>query len=92
MKPSVLDFLGWRVYFGSPTMELGTAFRIRSALKKAMPRAKIIIHSGPHPSGLVRIVPAAESTASLAARARGIAAATIRRDIEENTAPEVRRR
>lgn len=77
MKPSILDFLGWRIYFGSPHMELRTAFQIRAALKKDMPRARIIINAGPQPDGLARVVPVADASAYQIARASSIAIATI---------------
>lgn len=90
MKPSIIDFLGWRVYFGSPNMELRTAFRVRAALKKAMPRAKIIISAGPQPKGLARVVPTDGASAHQISRASSIAIATIRRSVEDVASSDLR--
>jgi hypothetical protein len=84
MKASMLDFLGWRIYFGSPEMDLVTALQIRAALKKEMPGAKVIIKPGRRPRGLARVVPVADASAYQIARASSIATGAILRTLEAN--------
>jgi hypothetical protein len=86
------DFLGWRVYFGSGDMELRTAFRLRAALKGCMPGAKVIIHSGPHPGGLMRIKPATGASTRQVVRAKAIATAAIKQDLQNDARPKTRPR